>query len=240
MSTNHKISRVTTKGILSTVPLPQKTDSYSPVPHKQVITLVSESLKNAGLDVLSERYLSARGGEKAMGMYNVGEGDKEMGMQLIWINSYDKSLPLKSAIGGQIFVCGNGVIRGDMGNFRRKHTGSVIEEFTESIKEYVITIGDHFKQLKRDRDRLKEIELSKRVCAELIGRMHIEEDILTATQVGIIKKELEHPTYDYNAEGSAWELYNHCTFSLKETHPALYVPSHENVHKFFVNEFELV
>ena len=45
-------------------------------------------------------------------------------------------------------------------------------------------------------------------------------------------------THTYSANpNSAWDLYNHVTLALKDSHPLNYLSDHQKVHTFFVNEF---
>jgi hypothetical protein len=80
---------------------------------------------------------------------------------------------------------------------------------------------------------MKQIEITKRTKAELVGRMMLEEQFITSTQLNIISRELKAPTHDYNAKDSLWELYNYTTFAMKESHPAQWMESHIKAHKFF-------
>lgn len=225
------------KSILYNTPLPLKTDSYSPVPHKSVIEMTLEQIDKAGLKVNTERYTVAKDGKQALGFYHIeGFGDSEMGLELAWNNSYDKSMSLKWAIGGKVFICTNGCVSGDIGAFKRKHTGSVLDEYTEAVKRYIGDAEMHFEKLLSDKELLKEITVSKRSAAEMIGRMYVEKDIVTSTQLNIIKRELIKPSYDYKAPGSMWELYNHCTVALKEAHPLHNMRQHMDVHNFFTKE----
>lgn len=234
------ISTLSGKEILLSCPVPAKTDSYSPVPHRVVMETIYEVLDKNNIKVTGERYIAAREGRQGIAYLDIQGGDETMSSKLAWNNSYDKSLTLKAAAGANVFVCGNGMVRGDLGNFKRRHTGSILEEFKTNIVEYIGNIDKQFKQLVIDRERMKEVELTKRVTAELLGRMFIEEGIITNTQLGIIKREIEIPTFDYKADGTLWQLYNHCTFSMKEAHPTLAIQSHIDLHKFVINEFELV
>lgn len=109
-----------------------------------------------------------------------------------------------------------------------------IQTFTpETIVEYIKKSGEAFERMQKEREAMKEIEISKRIQSELIGRMLIEEEIIQSTQANIIKNELKHPTFDYKCEGSLWELYNYTTFAMKELHPTLWMNNHIKVHKFF-------
>lgn len=237
---SNSIVNPTTKSALLSAKRPLETKSYAPVPHKVVIETVLEAFDKANLQVLSEEYKEARDGRQANGIYQLNTGDNEMNVRLIWQNSYDKSLPLVSAMGGHVIVCSNGLIVGDMGKFKRKHTGTVLQEFQEEIGMYINQAGEIFEKMKKDRELMKNIDITSTATAELIGRMFLEEDLITATQIGIIKRELENPSFDYKANGSVWQKYNAVTLALKESHPTNYIKSHVDVHGFFAKEFELV
>lgn len=181
----------------------------------------------------------AREGRQAMGFYEIGADSNEMRIRVGWHNSYDKSMPVRWAIGGHVIICGNGMVYGDMGAFKRKHTGTVLSDYREQAHIHIGQAGEMYTTLGRQKERMKEIEVTKRTASELIGRMFLEEDLITATQIGIIKRELEAPSYDYNAKGSIWELYNHCTVAYREEHPSMFIDRHTKHHDFFVKEFEL-
>lgn len=220
---------------------PKATESYAPVPHIKVIEMTLEELEKNGFKVLSEGYRMAKNGLQARGDYEIATKDKEMHIKLAWHNSYDKSLPLRWALGAHVMICTNGMIVGDMGIFKRKHTGTIIEDYREAIHMHVNSAGEIFGKLVDQREKMKEIDLDPRARAELIGRMFIQEEVITATQLGIIKKQIENPSYgNYGAPGSVWELYNHGTVGMKDEHPSLYIEHHAKYHEFFKKEFELV
>jgi hypothetical protein len=54
----------------------------------------------------------------------------------------------------------------------------------------------------------------------------------------MIDRELKKPTHKYSANpNSAWDLYNHITLALKDSHPLTYLSDHQKVHSFFVDQF---
>jgi hypothetical protein len=93
-----------------------------------------------------------------------------------------------------------------------------------------------FQRMQKQRDAMKQVELSKRQQAELVGRMLIEEEFIESTQLNIIEKELKRPSHDYGAQNSIWELYNYTTYAMKEVHPRLWMDNHISAHSFFINE----
>ena len=115
----------------------------------------------------------------------------------------------------------------------RKHVGEIQTFTPAAIVDYIKGASDVFERMQKERDAMKQIEMTKRTKAELIGRMMIEEQFITSTQLNIISRELQAPTHDYNAKDSLWELYNYTTFAMKETHPAQWMDRHIKAHKFF-------
>lgn len=226
-----------TKDILLNAELPQQTKTYKPIGHQQLMDLTLESIHSAGFELDTELYSAARNGNVANGRYTIKNvADSEMQLQIGWQNSYDKSMSLKFAIGTKIFICSNGCVSGDYGSFRKKHVGTVQEFTPAAITEYIKSAGEAFKRMQEERDAMKQIEITKKVKAELIGRMIIEEEFIQSTQLNIIEKELKNPSFDYGAPDSLWELYNYTTFAMKEIHPTLWMQNHQRAHNFFVNE----
>lgn len=231
----------TTKQILLTAEYPRETRSYKPIYHNQLIDLTLEAIDKAGFQLDTELYTSAKDGKQANGRYSIKNvADNEMCLQIGWQNSYDKSLSLKFAIGTKIFICQNGMVRGDFGNFKKKHVGEIQQFTPQMITDYILQAGEVFTTIQKDRDILKQIEISPKLRAELLGRIYFEEEIIKADQIAIIKKELKVPTHNYGCENSAWELYNHCTFALKESHPTNYFQQHADLHTFFIDKSGLV
>lgn len=231
-----KNSYTTAKNILLSAEVPQETRTYKPVTHQQLMDLTLESIHQAGFVLDSETYSAARDGQVANGRYAISNvADSEMQLQIGWQNSYDKSMSLKFAIGTRIFICSNGCVSGDYGAFRKKHQGEIQTFTPNAITEYIKQAGDAFNKMQSDRETMKNIELTKRTTAELIGRMIIEENIIESTQLNIIRGQMDNPSFDYGAPNSMWELYQHTTFSMKEVHPRLWMRNHINAHSFFVN-----
>lgn len=225
----------TTKYFLTGTELPKETKTYKPVSHGQLIDLTLESINQAGFKLESEKYSAAKEGNVANGRFTISNvADKEMQLQIGWQNSYDKSLSLKFAIGTQIFICQNGSVSGDYGAFKKKHQGDVQEFTPNKIVEYIKAAGDAFIKMQNERELMKHVEIDARMTAELVGRMILEKEFIQSTQLNIIHRELKNPTFDYNAPGTLWELYQFTTFSMKEIHPTLWMNNHIDAHEFFV------
>lgn len=225
---------------LYNVRIPASTDSYSAVSHQNIIEAVYEQLDKRNLQVVKEKYNVAANGDKVIGYFDMNYmGNSEMGMRLAFRNSYDKSMSVAFVAGAQIFVCSNGSISGEI-QFLRKHTGSVLSELNKKIITTIEQLEDHFLRTERHSIQMKSIELPKIKAAELYGRMFMVEDIISPTQLSIVKKELNEPTHKVFEEETLWSAYNHVTFALKEAHPLNYINQHVNLHKFVEAEYQLV
>ena len=224
----------TTKGLITSALVPAQTRTYKPITHNQLIDLTLNGIEAAGFKLDKETYSSAKDGQIANGRFSISNvADSEMQLQIGWQNSYNRTMSLKFAIGTRILVCSNGCVSGDFGAFKKRHQ-SDIQDFTpNAITDYIKSAGEAFKLMQQQREQMKQIEITRRVKAELIGRMMIEEQFICSTQLNIITKELTNPTHDYGAKDSLWELYNYTTFAMKELHPSLWMENHIQAHKFF-------
>jgi hypothetical protein len=227
----------TTKDILLNAVIPQQTRTYKPVTHGELIDLTLNGIEKAGFKLDKELYSTARDGNIANGRFTISNVmDSEMQLEVGWQNSYDKSLSLKFAIGTRIMICQNGCVSGDYGAFKKKHMGEVQIFTPNAITEYIKGAGDVFRRMQIEREAMKQVELTKRTKAELIGRMMLEEQFIQSTQLMVISRELDTPTFDYGAPDSMWELYQFTTQSMREVHPSLWMNNHIKAHNFFVNE----
>jgi hypothetical protein len=224
----------TTKELILNTPVPVQTRTYKPVSHGQLIDLTLDGISKAGFILDKQTYSAAANGQIANGRFSISNvADSEMQLQVGWQNSYNKQLTLKFAIGTRILVCSNGCVSGDYGAFKKKHVGEIQSFTPQAIGDYIKTAADSFKLMQTQREQMKQVEITRRTKAELIGRMMIEEQFIQSTQMNIISREMNNPTHDYGAPDSLWELYNYTTFAMKEVHPGLWMESHIKAHKFF-------
>jgi len=219
--------------------LPSHGKRYTVIPHGFIIDETRRELAAAGFSIDKEMYKTSLDGQIAQGIYHLNYGnDPDMGLMFAWSNSYNKMMRFKCAIGAQVFICMNGVVSGDLVNYKRKHTGSALIDVTNSIQYQISRAKEYYDNLVADKEMLKQVSLKKTEQGSIIGRLLIDQEILTLTQVGIIQREIEKPTHSYSSNpNSAWDLYNHVTLALKDSHPLNYLSDHQKVHSFFVNEF---
>jgi hypothetical protein len=219
--------------------LPNHGKSYTVISHGTVIDEARARLSSAGFTITTELYKTTISGDVAQGIYHLKSGnDPDMGLMFVWSNSYNKTMAFKCAIGAQVFICMNGVVSGNLGSYRRRHSGSALSDLTTSMQEQIANASAYYDDLIKDKEMLKDITLTARQKGSILGRLFAEDEILTLTQVGIVKREIDKPSHFYSGnQDSAWDMYNHITLALKDSHPMSYLSDHQRVHSFFVNEF---
>ena len=158
-------------------------------------------------------------------------------MMFAWTNSYDKSTRFQCAIGAYVKVCSNGMIAGEMMNFKRKHTGSADREVKVHLSDRIKNAEKYYKRIIQDRDAMKAVSLNCSQQSELVGRLFIDEDLLDTQQLSCVKSEMDKPTFDYNHDpDTAWTFYNHVTHALKKAHPRDWMQDSQDFHDFMTAE----
>lgn len=223
---------------LFAVTVPQPTESYTPVSHRQIVEEIYENVDKAGLQVKQTNYQTTKDGNAVIGIMDIAADDVEFNYRLAFRNSYDKTMSIAFVGGASVIVCSNGMVIGDV-KFLRRHTGNAAAELTDKIQRVVGNLGEELEVAQRHSAQMKSIELSPTATAELCGRFLMEHEIITTSQLSIVRRQLKQPDYKDFADPTLWSLYNHTTHALKKTHPYNYIDSYKKLHAFVEDEFQL-
>jgi hypothetical protein len=232
----------TTRWHLENAPLPNHGKSYTVISHKTVIESTMKLLSDSGFVIQKSHYRSSMNANVAQGIYyiyptsttnDIISTENELGMMFAWTNSYDKSTRFQCAVGGYVKVCFNGMIAGDMMNYKRKHTGSADHDAKMQLSNQIKNAEKYYTRIIQDRNLMKSVALNSKEQAELVGRLFIEEKILDTTQLSCIKNEMHKPTYQYDTTpDTVWSFYNHVTYALKKAHPRDWLNDSQQYHDF--------
>lgn len=238
---NTVTKRVLNKSSLRNLPVSYEGARYSPVEHDRIFDVIESYFEESNLKIKEESFLSAKKGNQIIGKYILEHDELELNPMLTFKNSIDGSMSFGVAGGmSVVMICSNGVVFGDLMMYSRKHTGDAKRNIIENVKyaceKIFHTVEEHIKIS----NRMKEIDVTSKTIAELCGRMFIEDNVIRASQLSIIKNEIENPSFDYGSKGTLWEFYNHCTFALKESHPFTWHQQHVKLGDFLMKNYELV
>jgi hypothetical protein len=215
-------------------PPPQKTETYTPVPHKDLMDMVLSETDMKGFYLKKAEHQAIKDTNVLLSRYAFTGPDTGMDFCVATLNSYNKTKPVSIGIGTQVVICENGMIAADY-RIKRKHTGDAWKDLHEMIKSSVNILGDEYYRNFKIKMELSEIEVSKKEYASIIGDMFLNEKIITPTQLGIVSEEFDKS--ELFPEPTAWSMYNHITQALKKSHPSNYIAQHVDVHNFMKNVF---
>lgn len=217
----------------------ESTESYTAISHKEIIDLVDDICEQLEIEIVDSQFYGVKDNKIAEGHYTLGFSDDEMSLQFVWQNSTNKQVSFKCALGVSVSVCTNGCVWGDFGAFKRVHTGDADEDAKTKIITMLTNAEQTFEDLVRLRDTMKDAPIEKERAYELCGVMFFER-MISSDQINIIRDEFEKPSFEYNAEGSVWEFYQHITHSFKAVSPRNYLTNQIKVGNYLNEQLELV
>jgi len=113
---------------LRAIPTPERTRTWNPIPHYEVLDQVNRVFRDRGITVLDTRVDAINEGVQAFVTHTLDiDGNNDKSFQVGWRNSINKSLSLGFTAGNTILVCSNMVFNGEWIDFRRHTSGLEIE-----------------------------------------------------------------------------------------------------------------
>lgn len=219
----------------------KKPDTYSKrygyIPHDVFLDELKEKIDKRGYKIEEERYLGALNNQVICGNYRISNGDMEMQPAIGFVNSVNGMRTAQVYGMGLVLICRNGMTN-SLGRYSRKHLGDkAIHDVRENMNLIVDKLEDEFETLKIQKEALKTKEIDRKVIAQLIGDMYVNEALITETQLSILKKEsLESENFK---DMTAWSFYNWTTEAFKNNHPMNYDKQHHKFHTYMLNQFEI-
>ena len=222
--------------ILAT-PIPTHTGRYGVIPHEIFLDCIQEQINNRGLTIIDERYLTNRNNQRLSGSYDIsGFDDIDICPSIYFLNSYDKSQVASIRIGGTVLVCKNGMLSST--SYKRKHLGkNALAEFIQMIDKGLDNLYNEFQKLILSKEEMKNTLVNKDTIDQLVGNMFLQEELITSTQLNILKHELKF-SKDFN-DDTLWSFYNNVTESYKSNNPSKYNKQHNVFHGYILDNFNL-
>lgn len=219
---------------LREVVVPDRTRSYMPVEHHDLVSVIrdkaAELFNPMGFEEKSLQLGLARGGMQLFGHLAFLNGRSDsMGMAIGFRNSYDKTLPVGIGVGSHVFVCDNLALGGDIKIFR-KHTYRVWDDLRTFISNSLGNAPDQYDTMIEDAKMMGQDELTNDGAFEILGKLY-GHDILTVTQLTVAKKEWLVPSHPEFEPRTKWSLFNAVTESLKGAHPRIVMQQHTQAYK---------
>ena len=215
------------------VPVPEKTKTYHPVAHKELIGFVRSRVRDTlGLEIRSEEYGLSRKDQQMFGVITLDTGNAENGMSIGLRNSYDKSLSVGVSSGAKVFVCDNLCFNGDATVVLRKHTLNVWRDVSTNVDIALRGSEMHYEEMNRQLGCMKEISIHRDNGFDLIGRA-LGYGVLKPQQATIAINDWKNPRHEEFSEHNLYSLYNCFTEALKKGPAGESLTRHAQTHEFF-------
>jgi hypothetical protein len=198
------------------VPTPRATETWTPIPHLQLIERVEHTLKANALSVGTFAHSLSHDGARYFGLMQVMNGDNPD--DYCWVlglrNSHDKTFPAGVVAGASVFVCDNLSFSGEV-KLARKHTRFIVRDLPMLVEAGIGRMLDKWHDQSVRFDAYKESRLNDTTAHDLIIR---------AVDVGVCSNRLipdvlgwwRRPTHEQFQRRNVWSLFNAFTESLKD------------------------
>ena len=224
----HVDSHPVTREELDSIPCPQETATWCPIPHAEFVDTIVDTVERAGVPVTDVRLgLSdwedsddfGRSRHRMFGVIDTGEafigGDAKF--QIGFRSSTDQRFAATVVWGGSVFVCDNLIIAGEE-TLRRKHTPEIRRDLAPMLAEKIDRYHFHKDQQDTFFAHLKDSYVSDTVAkATMVDAC--AAGVLPWSAIPEVEGEWQYPTHDAFAPRSAWSLYNAFTEGRMKRYP---------------------
>ena len=198
------------------VPTPSPTDTWTPIPHGELIQTVERTLTSTHLRIGARAHSLSHEGQRYFGLMEIHA--QKSSTDYCWVlglrNSHDKTFPAGIVAGASVFVCDNLSFSGEV-KFTRKHTRFILRDLPQMVERSIGQLMARWHDQDRRIAAYKEAGITDTEAHDLVIR---------ATDVGVCSNRLippvlhewREPRHNAFAPRNVWSLFNAFTESLKD------------------------
>ncbi len=206
---------------VASIPTPMPTETWTPIPHLQLITTVQKTLSATNLIIGNQAHSLTHDGLRYFGLMEIHA--RKSSDDYCWVlglrNSHDKTFPAGIVAGASVFVCDNLSFSGEI-KFARKHTRFILRDLPQLVERSIGLLLSKWHDQDKRIAAYKETSLRDTEAHDLVIR---------ATDVGVCSNRLiptvlhewREPRHDAFEERNVWSLFNAFSESLKGNLPEL-------------------
>lgn len=229
-----------TKVDLASVPVPEPTASYHPVPYNRFIEEVELHVPRFGLRIQSSAFALAREGSQMFGVltctngHNAGDYALAIGLR----SSYDRSLAVSMCSGTRCFICDNLAFSGEV-TMHRKHTAHVFRDLPDLIYRMLSQVSVLKVRTDEEIAGMKVLPVSPERAHHLMIEA-VKADVLLASRLPQVIEAWEEPRHEEFRQRTAWSLFNAFTEMQKGASPRAQMDSSLRLSSLFRSEIARV
>jgi hypothetical protein len=219
--------------------LPEKTSTYTPISHKEIVDKVRSEIIGAGFTITREEYSCTGSGNIAVGSFGLQyRSDPHIELCASFMNSYNKRYAFRFSLGG--FIKSNNSVfmaaDGTHGSFKRMHTGVADIMSSHKIKEFIDNAGEYWDSLVNAKEALYYRTFDSTDFYNVTGALFFDNNVLNTFQMSQVKEEMARIEKEANAEYrtlNMWDMYSAVVYGVKEGNPTSWMNDLEMIHSKF-------
>ena len=200
---------------LASVPTPNPTATWRPIPHEEYVRQVEWELPRYGLDVVHEAHALTHDGSRYFGLIQVQNGCNSPDYS--WVlglrNSSDKTLTAGLVAGNSVFVCDNLSFSGEV-CVSRKHTSYILEDLPGLIGNALGRLLLMFRSQDQRVERYRATRLNDADAHDLTIKA-LDSGVVCASKIPELLKEWREPRHREFEPRTVWSFFNATTEVLK-------------------------
>jgi len=202
---------------VESVKTPTSTETWCPIPHKDLIDQVTKTLKATQLKIGSVSHSLSHEGQRYFGLMEVQTRDQHSD-DYAWVlglrNSHDKTFPAGLVAGSQVLICDNLAFYGDV-TLARKHTRFITRDLPLLVERGIGQLLEKFHHQDKRIEAYKSSFIEDSDAHDLIIRS-VDVGVCSNRLIPSVLHEWREPKHDVFSERNVWSLFNAFTESLKD------------------------
>jgi hypothetical protein len=221
------------------IPLPEKTKTYTPIAHMHIVNRVRSEIRNAGFSIEAESFKCSQDGMVALGSMMINyKDDPKLVLAANFVNSYNKQFAFRFSLGGVDKTTGSYMILDDntYGSYKRVHKGAADLLAEGKIQETINGAGAYWKELLDSADLLSAYSVGLKSAYSYAAELFFKDDaILNTMQLNTIKT-LFKAHADKTVFINLYDFHNIIGQALQDSHPSEWLDHQTKLHSYLMEK----
>ena len=211
----HCGARAVERQAVISVPTPPPTESWTPIPHIELVSHIETTIRSNGLTVGTQAHSLTHDGMRYFGLMEIRRQQPDH--DYCWVlglrNSHDKTFPAGIVAGSSVFCCDNLAFSGEV-KLARKHTRHIIRDLPHLVQAAVGRLMDRWTHQDDRIANYKLTDLDDSTAHDLVVRA-FDVGVCCNRHIPSVLKEWREPLHVAFQERNVWSLFNAFTETLK-------------------------
>lgn len=207
-----------TRGGLAGVKTPPHTETFFPVPHHQLLTMVEEKLGQLGFEIQDREIEVSRDGLRMACKLRLGSQNDELQAgyrpMVAIFNGNDKQHSIRVGLGLEVRVCQNGMVSADR-VVARKHTKNCIRDLPAQLDSLFDEEREWHLKLQEFLVALRRVRPTKLQVNDLLVTA-MERDVIPSSHIKKVADLYRDPTYEEYGTGTLYTLHSAFTEVIRD------------------------